>query len=157
MTTTKSIIVTFCVGLSLVACEETPPTDKLSNAEIFEKCGVQPLCAGVVEQLTSNPTVESCTFMALMERQPGQVGWQLLLVDAGQSTNVDVFIGADGRVLRWSHGSGDDDGVVEEVSLRPPEFFSDCLAGVPDTEPADCRTGHWFEDDAVEVEASCLD
>jgi hypothetical protein len=139
----------------LAACGEPEPPTPPTNEEVFATCELEQLCEWPIRPDAANDDSDAnriCVLEALRDRKVGRVSWGM--DDGYYSLLVEVFIGSDGRVLSWTRDNTSE--LVEEVSLLPPEHFASCLEAVHD-EPAisPCFEGVWFEDDAVEVEASC--
>jgi hypothetical protein len=142
--------------LSVAGCGGEPEPAPLTDQEVFAACELELLCPRVSgsDDPAHPDTVPNhlCVFEALRDRRVGHVSWAFAS-SLPASPLVDVFIGSDGRVLHWGRSEGS--GVVREVTLRPPEFFAECIAALEQGEWT-CHEGSWYEDGAVEVEAECL-
>jgi hypothetical protein len=149
------LVALMLVGLS--ACSEAEPQTPPTNEEVFATCELEQLCEWPISPDAANDDSDAnriCVLEALRDRKVGRVSWGMY--NGYTSILVEVFIGSDGRVLSWTQDNTAD--FVEEVSLLPPEHFASCIEAVDD-EPSvsPCFEGIWFEDGAVQVEASCPD
>lgn len=153
MTTRPCLPLFVVIPLVLIACPIDEPPEPLTPAEVFAACDIESLCAAFNE-VEPDPAIAACIYQALRDRTPGRVRWELVYPDAGVIDRLDVFLGADGRVIRWGHDGGIER--VEDVELRPPEFFDGCLADVNQGLPVGCSPVEWIEGEAVEVEAVCV-
>lgn len=141
----------------LLGCAEAENEDEpITNEEVFATCEFESLCPNAIDQgdMPGDPATlanEICVYEALRDRTPGVV----VLMDTRFEVNrsvVEVFIGADGRVLRWLRSEAAN--AVDEVILLPPVYFDNCIA---QGDQNGCMDGFWFEDEFMAVEASCLD
>lgn len=113
-------------------------------------CGLSPVlcdtieahCDGHCDQSfwagVDNEAALQCALLALRDRTPGDIGWLAGIVSDGPDTEQSTLrILADGTVLRYPSFTtifGSACGPDTHDTLKPPDYFSGCLA-MPD--PAD--------------------
>lgn len=141
--------------LSVAGCGGEPEPEPLTDQEVFAACELELLCPRVSgsDDPAHPDTVPNhlCVLEALRDRRVGHVSWALAILP--ETPLVDVFIGSDGRVLRWARSNNGS--IVQEVLLLPPEFFAECIAAL-DQGQWTCAEGTWYESGAIEAEAECL-